>query len=574
LSGEGFEVERFERYPVEIPLEEVRAGPRDLLPTLKAVYMAGIGVLTAASLTLMYLNPDVELSIYILIMSVITSLPLTIMNMVDVFYGVDWMRMMVECEIPYFLASLKFLVNSGMDVLESFKQLVGGGSFKYISWTLSGAEDVRSKEELETLANKSKSPFLRRAIKELLMKFERMDVLMDEAYRNCAEYGMEYMKVLNRTYRSAFYILAFSSAIPVLLPIYHAYVYMELGEGYISRWVYASTMYMSLIFIGISLIIASTIFVRKPRLMPVVKIEIDRLRTWEFNRMDVAFIVAASLSLAVAVVMRQVAPFALATLIYLVYNRCSTFSDIRRIGDVINEFTYLFKEVGLDGAVSAIATRSYGDYIDYKIREMGVRYMRTKRIEIDEENLRPFLKTVEIASKMGLRREAIEEYALDVTSLFGIPRYVESQFKATNPRPYLGYMIIILAFIPLMYASSYVLGFISIPIFMLFNMMSTMRLFPYQSGNWTEFDWSSFWGGLNVSGNISIPPLSGDIFNTLSIMAMLMAISLGLIEGLSRKDYRPVNMIFYVGGLVALNLAIMSLTTFLSQISGLTLAGI
>lgn len=562
----GADPERFRRVVVEVPIYEGLAIKEDRSGIYRATYVIGVALLILASAALMLICPDPEASIYIFIASIFITAPLIVLHASDTLYGRDWLRMMIECETPYFLASLKFLLRNGFGMVDAVKELLRRRHFPFISSTLSGFEAVTSKEELKALINKSRSPFLRRAIRDIMVKPDLLEKLVDESYRVVADYGIEYLKILNRTYKTVFYLMGMVVVIPTLLPIYHAFVYTELGGEYVASWIHASSTYLALILAGLFVILLSTTLMYKPRIIPIAPLDLGRLTSFSISRRDIAFISIIALSFIPSILSPQAIPLTIAIIIFATYSRCSTISEVRRIPDVVNDFAYLLKQSGLDGAVSGIASRSYGGYLDERIRVMALRYSRTGDVDIDEENLRPFLRTLYTVAKLRGDIQGLDEYVVDMSSLLAIPRYVEGQFKAVNPKPYLGYIVVLLAFTPLMYASSYTLGFISIPIFAILSMMRSLNVFPYQTGNISGFSWSSFWGEQSSIPTFSMPPLSNDVYSAISVITTTAILFIAILEGITRRDYKPVNIVIYTGGVVAMNMAVMIFAGILSTL--------
>jgi len=267
-----FKPEKYAKYPVLIPKFKVEVKRlRDLTEIIKLMLITGLIAIASSSLVaILYHDP---ISYIIILLSLAFTLPFPINNIRRTLYELNWMRLRIESETPYFLSSIKFLVDSGRKLTESLKILVRERVFRYISDSLYGVQDATSDMEIIDIASRSRSPFLARAVRELYSDFKRIDRLIEDSLKKNIEYGVKYKVELNSMFKSIFYTIVLASLIPIIVIFYHSFTYQSLEESYIINWTYTSLYYLTILSAGLILILLAVILAYKPSFYPALDIE-------------------------------------------------------------------------------------------------------------------------------------------------------------------------------------------------------------------------------------------------------------------------------------------------------------
>jgi len=543
-----FKPEKYVKYPVLIPRFKARVKRlRDLTRIIKLISLSGLALIISSSLIIgLYHDP---ISYYIILLSLTFTIPLPIRILRKVFYNANWIRLRIESETPYFLSSLKFLVDSGRKLTESLKIIVSERIFKYISDSLYGVEDATSDMEIIDIASRSGSPFLARAVRTLYTDIRKIDSFIDESLKRLSHYGVDYRVNLNSAFKSIFYTIVLSSLIPITVMLYHSFTYQTLEENYVIEWTWISVYYLASLTSGLALILISVILAYKPSLYPVLSIR----RYFERRDLMIISLTAFLISIPAALYPPYII-IAFSILIYMIYRKYTTIGSLRQLSDIVYTASHLFKELDNEYVMQSLLAKNYDKYISERI-SMGLKSLKESGvIEFDDENLKPFFKTI---SYSGENRNAVDEYALNVNALFNIPKYVDDEIKFKGLKPYSDYTMLYLAFIPLMLASGYIMGVISIPIAILFKFLRGFNISNlYNMSNINMSNWNSIWNIPSPDTLLPIPSLSLNVFNIFTSLIVAVIFTLGVLIVYSRHDYNPIELVKYSAMIVGVSILI------------------
>jgi hypothetical protein len=145
-----------------------------------------------------------------------------------------------------------------------------------------------------------------------------------------------------------------------------------------------------------------------------------------------------------------------------------------------------------------------------------------------------------------------------------MPKYVDDEVRFKGLKPYNDYTILYLTFMPLILASGYIMGVISIPIAILFKFLRGFNISDlYNMNSLNMSSWNNIWSIPSPATLIPIPTLSLNVFNIFSSLATITIFILGIIVVYSRHDYNPIELVKYSAMIVGVSIFITLLAIFI-----------
>jgi len=555
------DIKKYTKYPTLIPSIEIKKTEiRDLTPVAKVLFLVGIILSVSSSLFILLLNPDGEISLTLLIVSLLLTAPFVVKLVYNVLYEANWIKLRIDSELPYFLSSLAFLIKSGKSLLDSIKIIVRENVFKYISQSLRGVEYATSGLEVENIAFKCKSPFLARVIREVTVDPNRIDRLIDEALKKYSSYCVDHLKTLNYAYKTVFCIVVLSSLVPLSMIFYHVIVYEDLSESYVISWFRCSIIYLLLIYIGLLLILSAIILLKKPTYYPIIVF--DRFKP-KSDKLGIAVLISLSiLMLMLSTLYPPCIILAVAVTLYVVYMNYSTARIIPKINDMLNSYAYLCRELHHEFVLQSLMAKGYDQYIHSQLRKALEGLKENGVMDVDDPNLKPFFKVLSHAGEKY--RSAVDEYVVNINAVFNVHKYVNDVFSSSNPKPYHDFTILYLIFMPLILASGYILSWISIPIVILLKVVSFGFNFTFDMDSTDNLN---IWENIGpIDAFLSLPPFSQSLFDILSMIVLAIVLMISVLLTISRHDYNPVDIIKYSAVTVFFNIFIQVLSCYLATL--------
>jgi len=245
-------------------------------------------------------------------------------------------------------------------------------------------------------------------------------------------------------------------------------------------------------------------------------------------------------------------------MLYLIYRKYTTITSLKHLTDLIYSASHLFRELDSEYVLQSLLAKNYSKYIRDQISKGLKKLKETGVISIDDHNLMPFFKAL---SYSGSNKKAVDDYALNVNALLNIHRYVDDEIVRRGLKPYSDYTVLYLIFIPLILASGYIMGFIAIPIIILFKFVKGFNLKNLYTMNMSN--WQDIWNIPSPNTLLPIPSLSLSIFNLFTLLSVSIIFIIGVIKSLSRYDYNPIELVKYSALAIGFNILIYMLSIFI-----------